>query len=193
MSRILSFPNFGRMKVYDLNNRVDMTSIRQDFKTLPVEKQAITHFQHKKPYTFTRLTDNILYPEYLPSDVIQIARLLQIYTNVADVHGNGTLSIEAQRITCTPGQNNTISCNEWKNKTILNAGIMCVNQCNIQGGIYEFNAEAADNEQNKMSLTLRPGQMVVFDSNEVQHHVTPIASKNGKTGGYRDILFFSFQ
>ena len=189
MSRILSFPNFGRMKVYDLNDRVDMTSIRQDFKTLSLEKHAITHFKHNKPYTFTRCTDKTLYPEYLPSNVIQIARLLQVYANIADVPDNGTMSIEAQRITCKPMQNNTISCNEWKNKIILNAGILCVNQCNVQGGIHEF---MVDEEQN-MSLTLRPGQMVVFDNNAVQHQATPIASKNGKTDGYRDFLFFSFQ
>lgn len=195
MSRILSFPNFGRMKVYDLNDRVDMMGIRNDLKTLSCEKHSriietrrkVIHFQYQKPNTFIRSTNHTRYPEYFPSDVIQFSRLLQIYSKIEDIPDNGNISIEAQRITCEPGSNNSIDFDIWNKNMASKAGIFCINKCNVQGGVLEF----CNEDKINVSVTLRPGHIVIFDSNSIQHRVTHINSKNGKASGYHDVMLFS--
>lgn len=215
MSRILSLPGFGNLKLYDVSHRIDMESIRKDFSKLTVDpyvkegfrkKHIVRYRFHASQNYFEKLPNTPLfqssnvnpthgdiqreYPEYNPTQPTAFEQVLETFRELADVPDGANMLIQAQRITCAPGSEGLPSVEGWHRDGVTKIAILCVNRSNVRGGINQFRSN--DDQANVIPIGMSCGQMVVFEDDNVQHRVTPIRCNSEKFDGYRDVMLFAY-
>lgn len=214
MSRILSLPFLGNLKLYDVSGRIDMERMKKDYKNLTVDpyvkegfrRKHIVRYRTKGSSSFERLPHKPLYqsagvnpthgdiyreyPEYIPSDEVSFHRVLETFQELAQVPDGENMLIQAQRITCEPDREGLPSVEGWHRDGVTKIAILCVDRYNVNGGFSQFRPN--DDMVNVILMCLSSGQMVIFDDESVQHRVTPIRCRSETKGGYRDVMLFAY-
>lgn len=205
MSMILSYPKFGNLRIYDLNNKTK--GLSDDFKNLTVDPYVKEGYRRKHISRFrfdgksyiekenaalfqsslinpTHGNITRVYPSYIPSQKENLLDVLRFFTEATDMPPNQNILVQAQRITCERGKAGLPSVENWHRDGVTKIGILCVDRNNINGGTNEFRQG-----EDVLSIMMMPGQIAVFQDADIMHRVTPITSDSY---GYRDVMLFAY-
>ncbi|PNH04445.1 hypothetical protein TSOC_009402 [Tetrabaena socialis] len=126
-----------------------------------------------------------VYPRFTPSAATRA--LVEGFVRTAGLERGTSVLVQAQRITCSTGQEGLPSVEDWHQDGVDGVGVCCVARENIQGGASQFK----DLDGNLiLSDVLRPSELLLFDDAHVKHRVTPIRVRSPGSG-HRDVLLFS--
>lgn len=214
MSLIQKFPAFGNLRTYDV--RKFTSKLEPDFAVLKKDKYVPQGFRYKHIIRFEiDRKDNTSSVVSLPhaalmqsSDVNpthgNIIRYYPMYNslspynvlNIINVFNDNTprsdykrILLQAQRITCDPNLEGLPSVENWHRDGVEHIGIVCVARHNIEGGTNEF---MVNDTKEYMAYDLLPGEMVIFNDNNVRHRVSPIRPADKYKNGYRDVLLIAY-
>jgi hypothetical protein len=186
MSRILSYPQIGTLKLYQINNHVHISALKQSFKDLfPNTPHKTTYklVEKNKFIPLKHVIDKETFP-FVPEDDKVLIRALQVFQNKLNIPIDTRINIEAKR-SIIENNNNAIY---WKTFGVSKVGIINICCKNIHNVEYEFR-----NTTNKNTLiTLSPGQMIGYDEdNIIEHTVTQRNIVNKDNVGVYDQLIFT--
>lgn len=206
---ISKYPRFG-MYVGDVRKLINIPSLKKDFENLGTDKYVKEGYRKKHIVRYKHTADGFVkeqhrplfqsgyvnpthgdihreYPEYVSEHT---NTLLTVFTNMAKVPIDNIILLQAQRIICTKDLIGLPSVENWHRDGVEKVGIICVDRCNIEGGVNQF--RSMQDPTDILSETLFPGFMVVFDDHKLYHRVTPIKPKDQTQIGYRDVLLMSY-
>ena len=207
MALILSYPNFGNLKIYDAKAVANLKRISYDFQNLKIDPYVKEGFRRKhiarfnyNGETYIQKQNSALfqssrinpthgniqrvYPDFVPSDESDVFSLLQFFSKITDMPLGQNILLQAQRITCEQGKEGLPSVENWHRDGVQKIGILCIDRYNIEGGINEFRKD-----DDVLSIMMMPGHFVTFQDEDIMHRVTPILSQ---TYGYRDVMLFAY-
>lgn len=201
-------------RLYNVKHDIHFHQLQSEFSSLTVDpyvkngfrrKHIVRYVKHKKEfvhvpnkplfqskqYNPTHGDIQRIYPEFTPTNQCVLPDLLNLFADVAQVPNGSTILIQAQRITCSPYDPGFPSVEDWHQDNVTKVGVICVDRQNIEGGINQFRP-TKHHPEDVCSIMLKPGYMVVFDDDQVQHRVTPITSQDKRGNGYRDVVLLSY-
>jgi hypothetical protein len=213
LSTIMSL---SKLRAWDVRRNVNMSNLQKDFQNLKVDRYLKDGYRHKHitrvlvgpektlciyydPCNRTKLYQsseynpihgdiNRFYPKYdLSADSYKVLHMFIGITNAAI---DTKIMVQAQRITCTSCEYGYPSIEHWHRDGSNKIGIMCVSRSNIIGGFNEF--RTSDDKHTFFSDILEPGNMLTFEDSQIEHRITPIASKDMINSGYRDVIIMSW-
>lgn len=189
MSRIISYPNLGTLRLYQVNNYVHMSSLKKYFNHLSHNTSHRTTYKFVEPNKFIPLKHHID-EQIFPHDDHMFIRSLQVFQRKLDVPFDSKINIEAKRHIV---QNISIFKDKyWSTFGVSKVGIMNIAYKNIHNVQYVFR-DQNNNYINKNALiALFEGQMIGYDENNViEHSVSQVNIINPKDIGIYDQLIFT--
>lgn len=214
MTLVFSYPKMGNLRVFDLNKKIDIHKLRQDFSSLRNDKYVkegfrkkhIVRYKYQHPNKYIKKPLEPLYqssdtnpthggiireyPEYNPKHQDEFIKMVNTFVELSSLKHDDDILIQAQRITCDVNTLGFPSVENWHRDSVTKIGILCIDRFNIDGGINEFRMNS--NQDNIIQFNMYPGFFVVFDDDDIMHRVSEIASENKRYGGYRDVMLFSY-
>jgi hypothetical protein len=200
MSRVLSFPKTGNLKLYQTSQQVHMGSLKNHYNDLFPNTSHTTKYKYVEPDTFIPIKHYVMeqtYP-FIPENDRTLLRALNTFQKSMNIPYDSEILVDAKRTIIGPYSllptNNDIGgypeTKPWSKYDVDKVGIMVVSQKNIVGGCYQF--RIMDNTDNVVTLHIPNGFMCTYDErNIVEHRIIPMITKNDTSYGIRDELLFT--
>lgn len=191
MSRILSYPHVGTLKLYQVNNHVHMSSLKRYFNNLLPDISYKTTYKFVEPNRFIPLKDTTHEQTFSfhQEDDRTLVRTLQVFQRNLNIPFDTYINIEAKRSIMKKNNENIP---DWKTFDVSKVGIINVSCQNIHNINYHFRDINNDYVNKNPIITLNQGQMIGYDENSlIEHRIISINMINDNNIGVYDQLIFS--
>jgi hypothetical protein len=194
MSRIFTFGKTNNVNLYDVHQRVEITSIRKDFDRFARNKRHYAKFVYKSPNTFNKIPIGLL--EYNITDESKFLDALKVFQEIAKVPYNGNILIEARRDCCK--ETNTFSfeglpnISDWRNYSAKTVGFLNVSKHNVMGGAIEIRYRKKSVIKTITKLDLSPANLVIYEGNNMEYKLGSMCSFDKREDGFRDTIIFIY-
>lgn len=185
MSRILSYPHMGTMKLYQINSNVHMSSLRKYFNDLFPNTRHMTTYKFVEPNIYVPLkhaSDKYAFP-FVPEDDRMLIRTLQVFQHQLSIPYDTYINIQAKR-TIISRQDNETKVNCWKTFGASKVGIVNVSQDRK----YKFRYTSNNYALKDSAITIGQGQMLGYDENSLIEHQVVDDSNKKKTVIYDELI-----
>jgi hypothetical protein len=115
-----------------------------------------------------------------------------LFWTCARLKTSDEILVQAQRITATAGKdgNSGLPAVEgFHRDNVSLVGILVVNRSNVTGGVSML-SYSSDTDATAFADTLDPGDLLLFNDQNVWHYTTPIYQKERGAVGFRDVVLF---
>ncbi len=185
MSRILSYPHMGTMKLYQINSNVHMSSLRKYFNDLFPNTRHMTTYKFVEPNIYVPLkhvSDKYAFP-FVPEDDRMLIRTLQVFQHHLNIPYDTYINIQAKR-TIINTQDKTTKDNHWKKFEASKVGIVNVSQDRE----YKFRDTTNNYVLKDTVITIGQGQMLGYDENNLIEYQVVDDSNKKKTLIYDELI-----
>ena len=157
MSRILSYPCMGQLKLYQVNSYLHMSSLRKCFKNIIPEKGHKTSYKFLEPDTFIHIKEeeNDYILDFDHDKVL--CKTLKLFQQKLAVPSNTCIDVQFRRSIIDKQHEDF-----WKTYNVSKVGIVNVTQRKQ----YKFR-DATTNFNHDINIFLDQGQMICYNENNI--------------------------